>query len=1046
MKNTEPSSLPPLDRLIEQAAFLGSFDPMKLVPGAAEGKALEIIRQLSERCVEVPHEDGFHWALTPSIRSDVFKRLARENRLRIVAESAAGSPLLDEFGRMLIDLVVAGKHPSPSSLSSDELDRLRVARSLLGNAVVSMPPQLINNELERRSIDLGLDQLRSSRLIGREQQLERIQAWLYGAHDRFSLMSISGVGGVGKSALLAELVVRLRGHDWSGQPVVWLDFDHPAGDHFDATSMMDEILRQLALHPMFGMGEIGEKRASLNDLRVANGTNRSAANLATTTRALTSLWSSVLEDSGVTDLQLLVICDTVEKILYRGIRGRSGLLHLLRGLSNAGRVQSIRVLCSGRKLPPAAEWRFDDSLLLEPLSPAQAAELFWRTAGLPSTDTITITATALIDKSGGNLRTVKQLARLAAPDRPAIDAAKQSAVPLAPDRQNDFLPKECDIVMEGGVTSGVVNSAFVAGLAERFTLRSIGGTGGGAVAAIAAAAAQFKRNRVRKEGQGEDDGFHILARVPVKLQETIGRNTRLFSLFQPCAALRPHFRVIATAFNFNETNNAKTAVRLWFAMLRNFPIGAVVGAVVPTITDSLLRRDWPSVSFASTANALWFGLCMVMGALAGALVQATWSAKRGLRANRCGICSGRRTDPDNPPALTEWLHGLVQEISGLPEDTPLTFGQLRTSEPPIELALMTTGLSELRAHRLPHSSADLVFRASELAALFPPAIVDWMKARSRHSRHGARTVALLARMNASDEDYYFMPDPDDLPLVVAARMSLSFPVLLQAVPLYRMRALPVHADGLDLLRVWFSDGGLTSNCPVNFFDSILPTRPTFGVTLQPDLEESDPFAARVSLATNNNAGITAAWLPVDGADGRPSPPHFAFAVLRSVFAWRDEALKRTPGYRDRVVQIRHTRREGGLNLNMPRAAIDVMSRSGAEAARQVIERFLNPVEKENGWLNHRWVRMRSTAAVLQETFAPLSEAWHDTRLAPSYEALWMAHGVDALPAYQLSKSNRTAGFALWESIVALPQQVAPAELLEHAPRPRPNLVIAPLVA
>ena len=74
---------------------------------------------------------------------------------------------------------------------------------------------------------------------------------------------------------------------------------------------------------------------------------------------------------------------------------------------------------------------------------------------------------------------------------------------------DDFLPKECDIVMEGGVTSGVVYPAFVARLAQRFTLRSIGGTSVGAVAAIAAAAAQFKRNRVRKTGQGSDDGFVV---------------------------------------------------------------------------------------------------------------------------------------------------------------------------------------------------------------------------------------------------------------------------------------------------------------------------------------------------------------------------------------------------------------------------------------------------------------------------------------------------------------------------------------------------------
>ena len=610
---------------------------------------------------------------------------------------------------------------------------------------------------------------------------------------------------------------------------------------------------------------------------------------------------------------------------------------------------------------------------------------------------------------------------------------------------NDFLPKECDIVMEGGVTSGVVYPAFVARLAECFTLRSIGGTSVGAVAAIAAAAAQFKRNRVRQTGQGEDDGFHMLARLPHQLQESTGKRTRLFSLFQPCAALRPHFRVIEAVLN--ETNKMKVGGRMWLAMLWHFPIGAVTGAGLWLLgflfSSSLLGGHWPRVPAIGAASALWFGLCMLVGALGGALVQAGGSAWRGLRANRCGICSGLRTGDDEPPALTEWLHGLVQDIAGLPLDAPLTFGQLRTSEPPIELALMTTGLSELRAHRLPHSSADLVFRASELAALFPASIVDWMKARARHTRHGARTVALLARMNADTEDYYFMPDPDDLPLVVAARMSLSFPVLLQAVPLYRLRAQPVHADGVELMRVWFSDGGLTSNFPIHFFDNILPTRPTFGVTLQDDLGEDEPPSARVSLPSNNNMGTTAAYMPVDEADGRPSLPRFASAILRTIRTWRDEALKRTPGYRDRVVLIRHTKREGGLNLNMTCDAIDTMSKSGEEAARQVIERFLNPVEKDNGWLNHRWVRMRSTAAVLQETFAPLSEAWHDARLTPSYEALWLAHGADALPAYQLSRTNRTAGFALWQQIVALPQAVAPAELSAHAPRPQPELVIAP---
>ena len=608
---------------------------------------------------------------------------------------------------------------------------------------------------------------------------------------------------------------------------------------------------------------------------------------------------------------------------------------------------------------------------------------------------------------------------------------------------NDFLPTECDIVMEGGVTSGVVYPSFVARLARRFTLRSIGGASVGAVAAVAAAAAQYKRNRVRKEGRGCDDGFLILARLPRRLQG-VGGHTRLFSLFQPCADLAPHFGVIAAALN--APGKGRAVLRVGAALLLRFAPGAVIGAGLWAlgfvVSAGLLGGHWPRTPWGGSAAGLWFGLSLLAGALVGATLHAALSAWRGLRNNRCGICSGLRTHPQQGPALTEWLHALVQEIAGLDDAAPLTFGQLRTSEPPIELALMTTGLSELRAHRLPHSSADLVFRASELAALFPLPVMAALKAGARRAKHGGDTSALLARMNADGEDWYFMPPADALPVVVAARMSLSFPVLLQAVPLYRLR-VPPSGGGLELLRVWFSDGGLTSNFPIHFFDAILPTRPTFGVTLQADLDEGAPFDHRVILPTNNSDGATPAWLAVDAADGRPALLHFAGAIVRTVRTWRDEALKRTPGYRDRIVLIRHTRREGGLNLDMTRHAIATMSRSGSAAARRIVERFTDPEPQLNGWLNHRWVRMRSTAAVLQDMLAPLGEAWHDTRLAPSYEALWLAQGTDALPAYRLSNANRSVGYALWQRIVTLPQELGPADLSGHAPRPQPVLAIAP---
>jgi len=613
----------------------------------------------------------------------------------------------------------------------------------------------------------------------------------------------------------------------------------------------------------------------------------------------------------------------------------------------------------------------------------------------------------------------------------------------------NFLPEECDIVMEGGVTSGVVYPSFVARLAKKFTLRSIGGSSVGAIAAIAAAAAQYKRNRVRQGGGGVDDGFYKIGLLPRRLRERVGGTSRLFSLFQPSPALAPHFRVLVAGLNAGV--KPKVVARVAWALLANFPLGALLGASLWllgfVVSSGLLGGQWPN-GVLWLASGLWFGLSMAASALVFATLQFLLNAWRGLRRHRCGICSGLRTEPGNPPALTEWLHALVQDIAGLAPNQPLTFGQLRQSVPPIELALMSTGLSELRAHRLPHASADLVFRASELAHLFTSDIVDWMTQASHRTRHRPQTLSLLQELNAAGGDYYFMPDADDLPVVVAARMSLSFPVLLQAVPLYRIRTLPVAGSKVELLRVWFSDGGLTSNFPIHFFDAILPTRPTFGVMLRDDLHDEpgqEPArpVMRVTLPSNNNQGVTQPYVAVDDGAGLPSLARFATAILRTIRTWRDEALTRTPGYRDRVVLIRHKKSEGGLNLNMDRKAIGLMSRSGSQAARQVIARFLDPAEIHNGWLNHRWVRMRSVAAVLQDTLSPLGEAWNDARLSPSYAALWQAQGDAALPAYRLSRESRLAGDILWQGILAIPRQMGQADLSNHAPRPQPELVISP---
>ncbi len=606
----------------------------------------------------------------------------------------------------------------------------------------------------------------------------------------------------------------------------------------------------------------------------------------------------------------------------------------------------------------------------------------------------------------------------------------------------DFHPQECDIVMEGGITSGVIYPSFISGLAKHFRLRSIGGTSVGAIAATAAAAAQFRRNQA---GSDQDDGFDALAKLPEWLQQTSSLGlSNLFSLFQPCPPLKPHFKVLQAGLN--RISVWRIVIRVTVALVVHFPLGALAGAIALAVFRGVVPATWGS----AILSLAW----AMAGMPVGALAQFLWTAWFGLQRNRFGICPGLRIADDSPAALTEWLHGYIQRLAGLPADAPLTFGQLWASKPSIDLALMSTGISELRAHRLPYEDRSLMFRKSELLALFPPEVVAWLVEKTSspadEDARASRTAKIFRENDPAygtgNQNIFHMPNPEDLPVVVAARMSLSFPVLLQAVPLYRLR----YARGVDgkqgalaLKRVWFSDGGLTSNFPIHLFDALLPQRPTFGITLESTLGEKENAKQRVRLPDNNISGILPNYLSIEDRHGQPSIFGFAAAILNTMRTWRHEALKRTPGYRDRIVVVRHTKQEGGLNLNMPAESIARMGESGIAAANAIVARFLAVDSQTSGWINHRWVRMRSTAGLLQAALAPIAASMNHANLTPSYREMWDASGAKEAPSYKLSTEQRAQGSLFFDSLVGASTAAAGVDLNDGAPHPQPSLTVAP---
>jgi hypothetical protein len=85
---------------------------------------------------------------------------------------------------------------------------------------------------------------------------------------------------------------------------------------------------------------------------------------------------------------------------------------------------------------------------------------------------------------------------------------------------------ECDLVMRGGITSGIVYPRAMAKLAKTYNFRLIGGTSAGAIAAAATAVAQFGANTGH-------DRFQKIYELPKKLAKLKDGKSVLERLFQP---------------------------------------------------------------------------------------------------------------------------------------------------------------------------------------------------------------------------------------------------------------------------------------------------------------------------------------------------------------------------------------------------------------------------------------------------------------------------------------------------------------------------------
>jgi hypothetical protein len=344
--------------------------------------------------------------------------------------------------------------------------------------------------------------------------------------------------------------------------------------------------------------------------------------------------------------------------------------------------------------------------------------------------------------------------------------------------------------------------------------------------------------------------------------------------------------------------------------------------------------------------------------------------------------------------------------------------------------MITTSLTHGRPYRLPFDDARFLFRKSEMGQYFPGEVVAHMMK--------------FAAPEANDSDLYHFTDTAQMPVVVAARMSLSFPILFTLVPFY---AVDRSIDNPRPERAWFIDGGLSSNFPVSLFDAPFPRWPTFGIDL------SSPDEKHPLDPSDESKNI---WMVKRNADGRspnfhrfqhsgvPGIAGYIGAILDAIRNWRDNTQMSTPGFLDRIVHINLDAKEGGLNLNMGKDKVDRLSKRGDAAGEKLLSRFGLNATHDMNWNNHRWIRYLIAMTLLQQAMQDMDQAFRDQDPV-SYLKLLERTTNDPKTGYWWKGINPTAYQDLTKEFLDFAAKSGTPDFEELCPRPKPELRITPRV-
>jgi peptidoglycan hydrolase-like protein with peptidoglycan-binding domain len=358
-----------------RVAVSGHFDPLALLSEIPSEQHDAVIGALSLVCDEEIVNDRLVWTLQAAIRRQQLARLDRPASVKTALDGAPAAEADDVFAttlrRLLLgeDIVVPPARTAKDdskvddTLATEEAARHSALQFAAFAPVVDADKckadfAASRGRIAERQQQASIAIVLPDKLYGRTAEVERLLRFATGKMKDTRPMLVTGIAGVGKSAVLAAVLKRQlkRGH-----AAIQIDFDRPDLSDAGPLPIVREIMRQLELSLLRRTPAEPSMQKVAKVLSAVRHGIRSFELQQTQRATVASQFSYILSavyppllhdiDESMRAMPVLLVLDTFEVVGSLGSDAVNRVLRLEADLRELTELKSLRTIVSSRGVP-----------------------------------------------------------------------------------------------------------------------------------------------------------------------------------------------------------------------------------------------------------------------------------------------------------------------------------------------------------------------------------------------------------------------------------------------------------------------------------------------------------------------------------------------------------------------------------------------------------------------------------------------------------------------------------------------------------------------